>query len=536
MSLLKNLFIAISEFLLYLADNKEQILSLLLEHIQMTTIAVGLSILIGVPLGILISYIKKLNKPVLGISSVIQAIPSMALLGLAIPLLGIGTLPAIIIVILYSLLPIIKNTYTGLSNINPQTIEAAKGIGLTKLQILFRVQIPLALPVIMAGVRISAVTAVGLMTMAAFIGAGGLGYLVFSGIRTVNNLQIFAGAIPACLLALIVDYLVSLVEKLVSPISLQKSKEQTLIQAKKTRKHQKIILGFTAILVLILFGYSAIPKTTKNEKTITVGSKDYTEQLIVGNLVSDMIESNTDISVNRRINLGGTQVCFGALKSGEIDLYVEYSGTAYGDTLKYPPSNDVEEVYNTVKKDFKDQFNIDVLKQMSFNNTYTLATTQEAAEKYNLKTISDLTKSAGSLRIGSTLEFQNRADGLPGLSSAYGLDFKDTIGIDGSPRYLALTNGDTEVVDAFATDGLLKKFNLVVLEDDKNFFPPYYAMPIIRDEVLKEYPELEPLLDELGSVLTESVMTDLNYKVDELQMEPDTVAKEFLIENGLIDA
>ncbi len=196
-------------FIDYLVLNKSQILNLLVEHVKLTVIAVGLAIILGVPLGILISYVKKLNRPVLGFANVVQAIPSMALLGFSIPFLGIGTLPAVVMVILYSLLPIIKNTFTGIQNINPLTLEAARGIGLTKFQILAKIQIPLALPVIMAGVRISAVTAVGLMTIAAFIGAGGLGFLVFSGIRTVNNNQILAGAIPACLLALLVDYLVA---------------------------------------------------------------------------------------------------------------------------------------------------------------------------------------------------------------------------------------------------------------------------------------------------------------------------------------
>lgn len=208
------------EFIQYMIQNKEQILSLVTEHIELTAIAVGCSILVGVPLGILISYVKNLNKPVLGVANVVQAIPSMALLGLSIPLLGIGTLPAVVMVIIYSLLPIIKNTFTGINSISPEMVEAAKGIGLTKAQVLFKIKIPLALPIIMAGVRISAVTAVGLMTMAAFIGAGGLGYLVFSGIRTVNNAQILAGAIPSCILALLVDYLTGLIEKLVTPISL----------------------------------------------------------------------------------------------------------------------------------------------------------------------------------------------------------------------------------------------------------------------------------------------------------------------------
>lgn len=520
-------------FIEYLTTNKDQISSLTVEHIRLTFLAVGLSIVIGVPLGILISYIKKLGKPILGVANVIQAIPSMALLGFSIPFLGIGTLPAIVMVILYSLLPIIKNTYTGIQNINEQTIEAAKGIGLTRMQILTKVQIPLALPVIMAGVRISAVTAVGLMTMAAFIGAGGLGYLVFSGIRTVNNYQILAGAIPACILALCVDYLVGVIEKLVTPISLQK---QSLSSKKliNTRRRQKYTLSISVILLALLMIFTSIPTSKTNSKVITIGSKDFTEQHILANMVADIIEAKTDISVNREINLGGTQVCFAALKSGSIDMYIDYSGTVYGDTLKYPPISDMEKVYQTVKTDLKDKYEIGVLKQMGFNNTYTLAVTKETAKKYNLETISDLTKIASKLSAGTTLEFLNREDGLLGITKAYHFNFKDTKGLDGSPRYIALTNKETDVIDAFSTDGLLKKFDLTTLKDDKNFFPPYYAIPLVRNETLEKYPEITPLIEELGDKLSDKIMMELNYKVDELQMQPEDVAKDFLIENGLI--
>ena len=205
----------------YMMQNSGQVLDLLLEHIRLTAVAVGLAILVGVPLGILISYVKSLNKPILGITNLIQAVPSMALLGFAIPLLGIGTIPAVGVVFLYSLLPIVKNTYIGISQIKPEMIEAAKGIGMTRAQILRRVQIPLTLPVLMAGVRISAVTAVGLMTIAAFIGAGGLGFLVFSGISSVNNGMIMAGAVPACILALVLDWVLAQVEALVTPVSLR---------------------------------------------------------------------------------------------------------------------------------------------------------------------------------------------------------------------------------------------------------------------------------------------------------------------------
>lgn len=333
-----------NEFLNYLFSIKGQIISLTLEHIELTAAAVGLAIIIGMPVGIFISYIKKLNKPVLGIASIIQAIPSLALLGFAIPLLGIGTVPAVVMVILYSLLPIIKNTTTGINNINPQMLEAAKGMGMTKLQILFKVQLPLALPIIMSGVRIAAVTAVGLMTMAAFIGGGGLGYLVFSGIRTVNTEQILAGAIPACILALAVDALFGIVENLVTPVSLQKNNAGSSLSKTRKNRVQKAILS-AAVCLVGLFLVNGFSQGYTQNKILAIGSKDFTEQEIVGNLLAELIETRTDISVDRKLALGGTQICFAALKSGDIDLYVDYSGTAYGDTLKYPPIPDVEVVY-----------------------------------------------------------------------------------------------------------------------------------------------------------------------------------------------
>lgn len=515
----------------YITANYVQILSLLVEHIKLTAISVGLAILIGIPLGIFISYASKASKPILSVANIIQAIPSMALLGFMIPLVGIGVVPAVVAVVLYSLLPIIKNTYTGIQTIDSQTLEAAKGIGLTPLQVLSKVQIPLALPVIMAGIRIASVTAVGLMTMAAFIGAGGLGYLVFSGIRTVNNNQILAGAIPACILALIVDFLVGQVEKLVTPISLQPGDHAI---KKKKRVTQKAILCSTALLLAIVFITTSFGQGRTAARTISIGSKDYTEQAILGNMAAELIEARTDIRVNRKLDLGGTQVCFGAIQTGDIDMYIEYSGTAFTDLLKNPPISDMEKVYQTVKEAFQERYHISVLPQMGFNNTYVMSVTQETAAKYGLNTISDFAKVASQLKSGTVFEFSNREDGLPGLQKAYGFVMGEQITLDGAPRYTALINEEVDVIDAFATDGLLKKFNLKTLIDDQHFFPPYYAMPIIRNAALEQCPEIQALMGELGALLTDEVMVDLNYRVDELQEQPDAVAKEFLQVRGLI--
>lgn len=523
-----------SGFWNYVTANWGQIWNLLLEHIQLTAIAVGLAILIGVPLGIFICYIHKASKPVLGLANVIQAVPSMALLGFAIPLLGIGTLPAVVVVVLYSLLPIIKNTYAGIQGINPDTIEAASAIGMSRFQVLYKVQIPQALPVMMAGVRISAVTAVGLMTMAAFIGGGGLGYLVFSGIRTVDNNQILAGALPACLLALLVDYLFSVIEKLVTPVSFQGGSVE---QRKKARRRQKGILGATALLLVVLFVGNSVSGALANRnqgETITIGSKDFTEQIILCHMMGDLIEENTDLTVKRIPSLGGAQVVMSAITSGQINLYMDYTGTCYTDTLGYEPTTDVQEVYDTVVKDFDEKYDLAVLDQ-TFNNTYTLAMEPERAEALGVKTISDLARVSKDLVISPTLEFTKRADCLPGLQKAYNLQFKKVVAMDSSPRYLALANGESDVVDAFSTDGLLKKYGLTVLEDDRQFFPPYYTVPIIRNDTLEAHPELKELLNELGTHLTEDVMIDLNYQVDEEGKDPEQVAHTFLVEEHLID-
>lgn len=509
------------DFVNYFIDNIDQISHLFVEHAQMTTLAVGFAIAIGVPLGILVCYITALKKPIIGTANVIQSVPSMAVLGLTIPIFGIGSKPAIIMVVIYSLLPIIKNTAIGISNINPDTLEAAKGIGLTRLQILSKVQIPLALPTIMAGIRISAVTSVGLMTIAAFVGGGGLGFLVFSGIRTMNNNQILAGALPACILALLVDYITGTMEQVITPKGIAIDKAPV----NPVRKWFAIL---TVLAVLISMFSQAITTVTHDDE-ITIAGKDFTEQEILVHMLSSAIERQTDIHVNRQPNLGGSSVAFQALTRGDIDMYVEYTGTAFSDVLNYPIEDaDVDTILEIVRNDFSEKYNIDVLDPFSFNNTFTLATRPDIAKQYNLTTISDLARVSDQLTISSTLEFLNRDDGLRGLNQAYNMSFKQEIGIDGSSRYTALMNNDSQIVDAFATDGLIKKLDLVILKDDLNFFPPYHAIPIIRQDTLTKYPEIAEILNALGPHLTEEVMIELNYQVDELGRSPITVADEFL--------
>ncbi len=206
-----------SQYISFMLERQDQILELTTQHLYLTFIAVFFAVLVAVPLGITITRFEKAAGIVVGIANAVQALPSLALLGFLIPILGIGSKPSIVMIFLYSLLPIIKNTYTGLTNVDRAILEAGKGMGMTNWQLMKMVQLPLALPVIMAGIRISAVTAVGLTTIAALIGAGGLGQLIYRGISMVNNRMIIAGAVPAMILTLVIDFLLNILEKLVTP-------------------------------------------------------------------------------------------------------------------------------------------------------------------------------------------------------------------------------------------------------------------------------------------------------------------------------
>lgn len=239
--------------------------------------------------------------------------------------------------------------------------------------------------------------------------------------------------------------------------------------------------------------------------------------------------------MKRQLNLGGTQVAYSALRTGEIDTYVEYTGTLFVDVLKQKVENDPEVVYDKVKNQVSERFNIRTLDSIGFNNTYAIAVKQEDVDTYDLKTISDLANVSNELVFGPTIEFSNRDDGYPGLKEAYSFNFQDVKPIDGGLRYTALMNNESNAIDSFATDGLLKRFDLTVLEDDKQFFPPYYAVPLVSEETLAEHPELADVLNLLSGKINDETMQELNYLADVEKQRPEKVARDFLIEEGLIE-
>jgi osmoprotectant transport system substrate-binding protein len=268
---------------------------------------------------------------------------------------------------------------------------------------------------------------------------------------------------------------------------------------------------------------------------ITVGSKDFTEQFIIGEMYALMLE-DAGFKVDRKLNLGGTPVAHEALKGGQIDLYPEYTGTALLTVLKLPVSSDREEVFQTVAEEYRSQFDLVWLDAAPMNNTQALAMTKEGAAEYDIETISDMVAKASELRMIGPPEFVEREDGLPGIKKTYGdFDLKEYIPVEIGLKYKGLVEGQAEVAVAFGTDGQISAFELVVLEDDKGLFPPYQVAPVVRQQLLDESPEVEGVLNELAPYLTDDTMRRLNYEVDGNKREPADVAREFLVEQGLIE-
>lgn len=366
----------------FMRQQSDKLATQTLQHIGLTFISLIIAVLIGLPLGIWITRKRQFSGTILGIAGVLQTIPSIALLGFMIPILGIGAKPAIVALLLYALLPIIRNTYTGITGVDAAVKEAALAMGMNKWQILFKVELPLAMPVILAGIRTATVINVGVATLASYIAAGGLGEFIFGGISLNNTNMILAGAIPAALLAIIFDFLLSRLQNL-------------------NFKKIKAVTAALPLLLLLLASLYFIP-------------------------------------------------------------------SAYG----------------------------------------------------------------GKLTAGFTPEFMGRQDGNLGLQSKYGLKIH-TIVISDAVMYKAAYENQLDVISGYSTDGRLKAYNLVVLNDDKGIFPPYYAAPIVREDALRKFPELEKTLNLLSGKITDSIMTELNYRTDYLHQTPEKVAEDFLRSKSL---
>jgi osmoprotectant transport system permease protein len=464
-----------------------------------------IAVSMGIPVGILITRQPKLAVPILGVANALQTIPSLAIFGflISVPFFGgIGKVPAIVALTLYALLPIIRNTYIGINNVDPAIREAGKGMGMTNWQLLTQVEFPLAAGVILAGVRVATVISVGVATIGAAIGAGGLGVFIFRGISSVNNELILAGAIPAAAIALGADFALGWLEKHLSePRESQRSNNRLLT----------IIMGTVALVLagLAILNYQQAPAT------IVIGSKNFTEQVILGELLAQQIESNTRLKVDRRFNLGGTFICHEAVKTGKIDGYVEYTGTSLTAILKQKPLSNPQLVFDRVKQDYAQKFKLVVMPSLGFENTFAMMIRSEDAKKLKVKTLSEVAKHTPQWQAGFGYEFLERADGYPGLAKTYGLNFTNPpkqmeLGL----VYKALAEKQVDFTAGNSTEGLISVLNLAILADDKNYFPPYQAVPIFNQATLKKYPELRIVIDQLAGKISTKEMQEMNYQVD----------------------
>ena len=508
------------------------------QHIMLTGVSTLIAIAIGIPLGVFAAKRAWVERPLLAGVGILQTIPSLAMLAFLLTMLQqIGALPAIIALTLYALLPIVRNTVAGLRGIAPDITEAARGVGMTAAQRLRLVELPLALPVLVAGVRTAAVVGVGIATLSAFIGAGGLGQFINRGLALSNTDLILLGAIPSGLLALSVDGAIGAF--------------QWGIEARRRARRPVRIWaawGATALPALILvIGAVAYWSATSGggvhqassaahgkSGVLRVGAKNFTENLLLGEMIAQLLEARTGLRVERRFGLGGTMIAHNALREGAIDLYVEYTGTALTTILRAPSMHDPDAVLDRVRKAYAEKFGLVWLKPFRINNAYALAVRGQEAKRRGWATISDLAADAGSLRAGFTPEFSERPDGYPGLKQAYGLAFRHVYDIEAALMYRALAEGEVDVISAYATDGRIGALGLTLLKDDRQFFPPYFAVPVVRKDVLERHPEIRDVIALLSDVLDEPTMRGLNWAVDGEKKNPRKVATQFLRARGLV--
>lgn len=487
----------------------------LLQHLQISLISLIIAIAIAVPLGIIFQRRRRLAEAALQVTGIIQTIPSLALLGLLIPIMGIGTGPAVTALVAYALFPIMQSTITGLNGVDSSLIEAGTAFGMTRGQRLRKFELPIAMPVIVSGVRTSAVMIIGTATLAALIGAGGLGTFILLGIDRNNNALILIGAISSAILALLFNIGIHWFER---------------------RSVRTMLAGLLA-LILGLVG-SFIPQiiqSTQHQATIVVAGKLGPEPEILMNMYKELIEHDSDIHVEVKPNFGKTTFVYEALKNGDIDIYPEFTGTVTETLLKEKPakSTDPQVVYEQARDGIRKQDDLVLLKPMKFQDTYAIAVKKEYAQAHGLQTISDLRNVQSEAPAGFTLEFNDRDDGGRGLKNVYGLDLQVKT-MEPSLRYQAINNGNVQIVDAYSTDAELEQYGLQTLEDNKQLFPPYQGAPLLRAQTLQQYPELEPILNKLAGKITDEQMSRMNYEVKVEGKSAASVAHDFLESQGLL--
>lgn len=507
-----------------LVTNHAQIWETTLVHIRISLLSLLIAMVIAIPLAFILRNHKKGAEFALQVAGIIQTIPSLAILGLLLPFVGIGQTPAIIALVLYAIMPIFQNTYAGLTNIPDNLQEAATAFGLTKWKKFQRLELPLALPMILSGIRIALVMIIGTATLAALIGGGGLGTYIYVGINSNNNTEVLLGALLSAILALFFSWLLNFMAK------------------NKTRT--KIGLALIVVCLLAWGGSSLYQNYTKSQapvktqpQTVVIAGKMGSEPDILIHMYKELIEKDVpNTKVELKTNFGGTTFLFKALQADQIDLYPEFTGTVLQTLVKTnaKTGTDPQAVYKQAKNGLSKQYKLTYLKPMAYQNGYTLATTAKFAKDNHLSKLSDLKRINKKVHAAFDPDFSHQNDGYPGLKKIYKLDFASVKTTEPSIRYHAIASGNANVVDGYTTDAEIKQHKLVMLNDDLKFFPPYQGAPLMKTSFAKANPQIVKALNKLAGKITTQEMQEMNYQVQVQHRSAAKVAHDFLVAHHLI--
>lgn len=501
------------DFVQTFIDRKAALVQALGQHLAISFWALLIAVIIATPVAIWVRRYPKVAQVILQLTGVLQTIPSLALLGLLIPFVGIGTVPAIIALVVYALLPIFQNTYVGLTEIDPSTEEAADAMGMSPSRKLFRVELPMAMPIIISGIRTSMVMIIGTATLAALIGAGGLGNFILLGIDRNNTSLILIGAISAALLAIVMSYFITI---------LQKMKFRNVV----------ILIGTIVVIGGGFAGYTAVSQL--NQKVVIAGKLGAEPEILI-NMYKDLITAKDPrLDVELKPNFGKTSFLFSALKSNQINIYPEFTGTVL-ETLTHSsvtPKTPAA-IYHLGKQQLAQQDQMTYLKPMAYNNTYGIAVKDSFAQRYHLKTIEDLQNVQGKLKAGMSMEFMDRRDGLKLVERRYHIKFP-VKGMEPELRYRAIHDNQINLIDCYSTDSELRQYHLTVLKDNKHVFPIYQGAPLMTQEFAKKHPQVVSSLNKLAGKISEKQIQQMNYEVNVLDQSPASVARHYLVKHHLI--
>ncbi|MBI5130157.1 MAG: ABC transporter permease/substrate-binding protein [Rhodopseudomonas palustris] len=441
-------------------------------HVRVSLAALALGLAISLPLAILARHRPVLRGALLSFAGIVQTIPGLALLALFYPLLlalaalslsafgvgfsAFGFLPAVLALALYSMLPVLRNTITGLDAVDPALVEAAQGVGMTQRQVLTMVELPLALPVIMAGIRTAAVWVIGTATLSTPIGQTSLGNYIFAGLQTQNWVLVLFGCAAAALLALAVDQLLALIER-----------------GLRLRSRVRAALGGLGLAALI--AATLLPSLAGARSTYVIGAKTFTEQYVLAALLEQRLAA-AGLSATTRAGLGSS-VIYDALKSSDIDAYVDYSGTLWANQFKHPGLATRDQVLADLKQDLAKD-GVTLLGEIGFANAYALVMPRAKAEAQGIRSIADLAARAPSMTIAGDYEFFSRPE-WANLRKAYGLAFKTERQMQPDFMYAAVASGEVDIIAGYTSDGLIAKYDLVVLDDPRQAIPPYDAVLLL---------------------------------------------------------